>query len=552
MGNILFYKNKHLILLFIIGLIFTSPQSRAAKTLRIASNAHYTSFDPMLAYDWLSYQTLTPVCGHLAALSLNNNQISYQLDAASNLELRNNNKTLVFTIPSGKKFHNGNELSAYDVEFSLNRVTNPTLNSPGAAFFENIVGFDDYQNGKQDRLIGVTALDQHTLKINLTHASHSFMFILATNFGCILPKETSMKPIESSFISSGPYKISSYENAILVLKKFEEYDKETRLSAYQEINVFSGISSSDVLAGFANKQFDIILDGIQWASINAQTWKYQDSKEQSKRKNNNPSFSTTYLTMNTKHPPFNDVRVRQAVNFAINRDKLITILSGAATKTTHIPPPAFKEYNELPELYHYAPSKAKKLLDEIKKEPNHVHDKEFQADLYAIDTELYRKLVHSIVFDLQKIGIYITPHFSTHEKILAVASSKKNGEMIFSDGLGWIADYPEISNYFYPLFSKSATKENGWNWSHYSNNEVEKLVVKADSIIDNKHAKERSKLWVKIFTLIEKEAPWAPLYNRRSPNIYSASVLKNIALKSRKTNSDFLSLDFLSIKADKK
>lgn len=508
---------KYFLITFLCLTALTSTPNRAtAKTLHIATITNFTSFDPTMAYEWLGYQLLSTQCGFLVTLGETNGHYKPVLDIAKKIQYKNNNKTLIFSIKKGEVFHNGKEITAYDIAASLNRVTNPKLDSPGKAFFNMIQGYNEYQNKEAKALTGVKALNKYTLQIDLIRPSFSFLFILSTNFACILPIDTPIKKLNPPVVASGIYKFTKHEDSRFIIDLVGNPSSRAIASIYSQIEVSTSLSTEDALAGFANKQYDVVIDGLEWATTNNR--KNWEKKE-------NRSYATTYLTMNTEIFPFNHLRVRQAVNYAINRDKLITLLSSAATKTTHIVPPGFLLFKKMKDIYQYNPTKARKLLDNAKKEWNtskKIKTDTIHVNLYAIDTKLYRKLVFSIMTDLQKVGINITPHFSSHKKVLEVAGRKIPGQMIFSEGLGWVADYPEVSSFYTPLLSKNSIGLNSWNWAHYSNKEVEKIVHEADSII--KDPKKRMNLWVNAFSIIEKEAPWVALYNRRNTNLFSSEI----------------------------
>lgn len=514
--KILINPKYFLITLLCLTVLTSMPNHATAKTLRIATITNFTSFDPTMAYEWLSYEILSTQCRFLITLEEVNNHYKPVLDIAKKLQYKNNNKTLIFVIKKGKKFHNGKEITAYDIAASLNRVTNPKLDSPGSAYFNIIQGYNKYQNKETKALTGVKVLDKYTLQIDLIRSSFSFLFVLSTNFSCIFPADTPIKKLTPPIVASGIYKFTKHDGPKLIIDLVGDNNSRAIASIYSQIEISTNLTTEDALAGYANKQYDVIIDGLDWAVTN-------NRKNWEKKKNR--SLSTTYLTMNTKIFPFNQLRVRQAINYAINRDKLITLLSGAATKTTHIAPPGFLLYKKMKGIYHYNPTKARELLDDVKKEWS--TSKKTQIDtihvnLYAIDTKLYRKLVFSIMTDLQKVGINITPHFTSHKKVLEIAGRKIPGQMIFSGGLGWVADYPDISNFYTPLLSKNSISLNGWNWAHYSNKEVEKITHEADSLI--KDQEKRMNLWVKALSIIEKEAPWAALYNRRNTNLFSSKI----------------------------
>ena len=87
--------------------------------------------------------------------------------------------------------------------------------------------------------------------------------------------------------------------------------------------------------------------------------------------------------------------------------------------------------------------------------------------------------------------------------------------MIWSGGMAWISDFPDPSNFYGPILGCGGAVPGGWNWSWYCNEDIDKRAVAADSMTDPADAEKREAAWRKIFTDIQDETPWVPIFNEQ-------------------------------------
>jgi len=93
--------------------------------------------------------------------------------------------------------------------------------------------------------------------------------------------------------------------------------------------------------------------------------------------------------------------------------------------------------------------------------------------------------------------------------------------MVWSGGMGWIADFPDPSNFYGPILGCSGAVQGGWNWSWYCNAELDKKAQEADAIVDPARRQEREAMWRDIYLKIMDDAPWAPIFNEERFSVRS-------------------------------
>jgi peptide/nickel transport system substrate-binding protein len=96
--------------------------------------------------------------------------------------------------------------------------------------------------------------------------------------------------------------------------------------------------------------------------------------------------------------------------------------------------------------------------------------------------------------------------------------------MIWSGGMGWIADFPDPSNFYGPILGCGGAVQGGWNWSWYCNEEIDKRATEADAMVDPAKAAEREAAWSSTFVDIMADAPWTPVFNEQRFTMHSPKI----------------------------
>src|SRR5262249_2030806 len=230
-----------------------------------------------------------------------------------------------------------------------------------------------------------------------------------------------------------------------------------------------------------------------------------------------PQLQTGYVTMNVNTKPFDNVKVRQAVNMAINKQRVIKIINGRAIPAVQPLPPLMPGYDKNYKGYPYDPKGAKKLLAEA----GYPHG--FETELYATNTDPNPRIAQSIQQDLAAIGIKANLKTLAQSAVIE-AGGGGTAPMIWSGGMAWIAGFPRPSDFYGPILGCRRARHGGWNWAWYCNKDLDKEAAAADAMTDPARAKEREEAWRKIFIRIMADAPWAPVFHEQRFTMHTARV----------------------------
>lgn len=464
------------------------------------------TLDPAIGYDWQNWSMIKSLFSRLMEYKPGTAELTPGL--AESYQISRDGLTYTFQLRKGVKFHNGRELVASDVKYSIERVTNPKTESPGAGFFDSIVGMEAWKKGKAKEVKGIAVVDPYTVKFTLSRPDATFLHVVAMNFSSVVPKEAvalAGKDFGKKPVGSGAYSLAEWKlGQQLVFKRNPNYYVKG-IPYLDQLTFLVGLEPMTAILKLEKGEVDVAGDGIPPA-------KFLEVK-------NNPKFKdmiieggqlqTAYLTLNVQMPPFDKLEVRQAVNMAINKQRIVRIINNRAVSATQPLPPSMPGYDKDYKGYAYDVAKAKDMLAQAG------FPQGFKTTLYVYNVDPNPRIAQAIQEDLKGIGIQVQIKALAQANVIAAGGEPKKAPMIWSGGMAWIADFPDPSNFYGPILGCAGAVKGGWNWSWYCNKDMDARATAADSMADPAMAAERAQKWKLIFTDIMKDAPWVPVFNEQ-------------------------------------
>lgn len=422
--------------------------------------------------------------------------------------------TYTFKLREGVKFHDGTDFNADAVVFNFERWsdTKSKYKFEGDSFDY----YDSMFGPEEERVIAsVTATDPTTVVFKLNKPQAPFLQNLAmTCFGIASPKaiEDEKENFKSNPVGTGPFLFKEWKRSdSITLDKNPNYWQEG-LPKMDQVIIRSIPDNTARYNALQNGEIDMMedLSPDDLASLEANP---------ALQKINRPPFNVAYLGFNTTKKPFDDPKVRVALNHAVDKQGLIdAFFAGQAEPAVNPIPPTLWGYNKSVEDYPYDLAKAKQLLADAGY-PNGI---EQELTFYAMPVPRPympdgRKVAEVIQASFEQIGVKVkieSPEWATYLEDL------KNGTKDDLFIIGWTGDNGDPDNFFYPLLDKDSIGGN--NYSQYDSKEFHDLVVKAQQETDQA---ERSKLYEQAQVVVKKDAPWVPLVHS-TPLLAAKAELK--------------------------
>jgi ABC-type transport system substrate-binding protein len=486
-----------------------------AKTMIVTFKDDISTLDPAIGYDWQNWSIIKSIADGLMDYAPGTTNLVPHL--AESYTISSDGKTYTFKLRRGVKFHNGREVEAADVQYTLERVLNPKTQSPGAGFYTGIAGSKAFADGKVKTLAGVKVPDRYTVSITLDKPNAAFLHVMALNFAHVVPKEAVVKAgadFGHKPVGTGAFMVKEWVlGQRLVLVRNPNYFIKGR-PYLNQITFQVGVEPNVAFLKLQRGEVDILGDGIPPADF----LKVMADSKLNKLVAVGDQLQTGYVTINTQVAPFTDVRVRRALNMAINKTRIVRIINNRAIPATQVLPPLMPGYDKSYKGYAYDPAQAKKLLAEAG------YPNGFSTALYANNTDPNPRIAQAIQQDLAAVGVKAELKTQAQSTVIEAGGTKGQAPLIWSGGMAWIADYPDPNDYYWPILACASLAPGTWNWAWYCNQDVEKMVEEADAMVRADQATARAAKFRQIYRKIMDDAPWIPIFHEKRYTMHAARL----------------------------
>ena len=516
-----------------------APSSRAkltadhrGGTLKLLAKAAAGTIDPQVNYTleyWQLYQaTYDGLLGFKKAGG--NEAFTVVPDLAESIPTpTNGGKTWVFKLRKGIKFSNGKTVTPDDVAASFRRIFKVKSPTSGA-FYAGIVGAKACLSKPADCTLkgGVIANDKAgTVTINLVAPDPEFKYRLSVPHASILPADTPAKDVGTKPIpGTGTYYFTSYNvNKQLVMKRnpyFKQWSADAQPEGYVDQIVYSfGLTVEAQITAIENGQSDWTLEAPPADRLTEISTKYASQVHVY------PLTAFWYAPMNTNLAPFNSLKARQAVNYAIDRNAAVKIFGGPklASPSCQVLPPGFPghedycPYTKNPGTKWTAPDLAKARA--LVKASGTAGQK---VTVISSDDEVNKAMGVYLQSVLNSIGYKASAKAISANISFTYPQNTKNKVQI--NVTQWYQDYPTASDFLYVLFgceSFHPGSDSSINMAGFCNKKINAQMHKA---LDQANTDEpgANKLWAKIDRQVTDQAPMATLFNPKHIDFVSKRV----------------------------
>jgi len=416
---------------------------------------------------------------------------------ASFWEISEDGTRYTFFLEDSVLFQNGVLLNSSHIKLSFERILNPEIASRRSWLFKSVVGAKDYTELKEKEVVGFLTPNDSTFIINLEKPFAPFLGFLAMPSASIVLFEN------NQIIGTGPWIKSEWirDGHFLFTANLHYFNHSPKLDRLK-IRILP--EALPRVAEFVTGYLDI----LEIPNAEYEMWlKDPEWKDHIQLIN---QLNTYYIGLNCSRPPFNDILVRQAVNYAINVEEILsTIFVGRGQMAGGPIPPVLLERNVNP-TFGYHPKKAKELLNRAGYKDG------FSVELWQSQSKELFQITEIIQDQLKQIGIEI--------KIV------RNDWNMYSDAVrkgipdmyyrSWWADYPDPENFLAPLFESEVSKN---RWTRYENQDLDNMI---ETLQTETEPKKRLKIARKANDLLKNDAPWIYLWHMQSA-IIAQHNLKN-------------------------
>ena len=494
-----------LILAATLSLAIGAAAPAVAKTLVYCSEGNPESLNPQIVTTTTGMNAGRPMFNNLVEFAPGTSDIRPSL--AESWTISDDGTEYIFHLRRGVQFHSNasftptRDFTAADVIFSLERQWKP--DHPYHSVSGN--GFDFFKDmGLPELLHSLEAVDDHTLRIRLNHADSTFLSTLAMAFNVVMSAEYAATLLEAGTpekldeepIGTGPFVFAGFQREVaLRFRAFPDY--------------WGGRQPIDNLVFSITPNAAVRLTKLKAGECHIMTFPAPDSVTEIEADPNldvlsQEGFNIGYMAMNTSRPPFDDVRVRRAVNMAIDKEAIIeAVYRGAGVSAKNPLPPTMWGYNEEIQDYPYDPVAAQALLVEAG------YPSGFETDLWYMPVSRpynpnAQRVAEMIQADLARIGIQVTLYTEEWSLYRAKIQDGEASMALY----GWTSDNGDPDNFMNVLLGCISARPGGNNVARWCDPGYDKLVTDAKLTTDRSL---RERLYREAQEIFHAEVPWVPI-----------------------------------------
>ena len=462
-----------LIMVFSIAAVSQADEPKYADTITIGIGKDISTLDPTLDASQIEAQMVF-YCSHETLTYLNPETHKIQPDLAESWDISPDGLVYTFYLKKGVKFHNGEEMKASDVKFSLERAR-----------------VSSTQKSRLSLVTDITVVDDYTIQITLSKVFLDFLYNLTQpNVSIFSEKAVNEIGDDGEMIGTGPYVITEKVSGDhITLTRFEDYSGEKAITK----TIIFKIIPEDATRVMALEAGEI---DVCYSPAYVDHTYITDNKDLELI--SLPGTTTYYLAMNTQIEPFNNEKVRQAIACAVNKEDCIAVAFGTtAIPAESVMPPSVPLYSEV-KGYSRDLDKARALLKEAG------YENGFTMEI-GVATDVHQNIAQVLQQNLKEIGItVIVQRYEANTlKDMTVQGTHQAASQNYGNGSG-----PDGS--FTAPFSSTGSS----NRSKVNDPWIDEMVVKAGAEQDEA---TRIALYRELNQYITDKAYWVPI---AIPNAY--------------------------------
>jgi peptide/nickel transport system substrate-binding protein/oligopeptide transport system substrate-binding protein len=444
------------------------------------------SLDPALSTDVPTGEVIALLFDNLTQFSVDG---AVEPGLARSWDVDSDGLVYTFHLRSGAHFHDGTPVVASHVRATFLRALDPATKGGRAWPLFPIAGARAYANGEAKAVSGIATPDDSTVVLTLSEPLNVFPKLLAMPVTAITPA-----PLPADFdqhpVGSGPWKFVSWahDDAILLAKNSEYWGTAPRSDSIRFGIIPAALTQA---AEYEAGQLSV----VEIPFGESTRWESEHGAEILKR----PAIRDVYIAINTTRGPLKDVRVRRALNYAVDMETILrTVIGGRGIRAAGALPPGILGHDSTRAPYAHDVAKARQLLAEAG------YSNGFDLKFWRTAREQYARIAQAVQQQLGEVGIRVE---IVERDASSARAAARNGEtdLFLTD---WYADYPDPENFNYPLFY-SGSKGAGGNYAYLSDPALDALILRARTTLDEQ---EKARLAREIDQRVFDLAPWIFCY----------------------------------------